>query len=330
MRLVGDPEADTLVEQLFARQQSSQLYAFLELSEDQVERYDANPALRSFLLNKRMPPTWYNAEQAEHGQQFFKKYALDIMTLLGALPYCYAASPGNKAIYFSEKMRQKPGKRLLETAQFIIAVMDVGSFREDGKAIRFINKTRLVHALVRYSLQAKSPWDIRWGVPVNQEDMAGTNLAFSYIIVQGLVRSCYAIQHQEVEDFLHAWRYVGYQLNIHSDLLPASFAEAKVLEKTIKDRHIKKSAEGSSLTHDLIQHYKTSFPYIPAYLVDGQIRYFLGPEISSIVGLYPDTVKDTLVIGINKLKERINRIYTDPDSYKKMLRNHAILKAKYA
>ena len=67
------------------------------------------------------------------------------MTLLGAfaLPYCYAGSPGNKALFLSEKMRNSPGKRLADTAEVTIAVSTPGSF-ENGEAYFHINKTRII------------------------------------------------------------------------------------------------------------------------------------------------------------------------------------------
>ncbi len=67
---------------------------------------------------------------------------LEMMALLGAmsLPYCYAASPGNKALYLSDKMRNAPGKRLMDTASFVIAVLTPNSFGEHSTATIHINK----------------------------------------------------------------------------------------------------------------------------------------------------------------------------------------------
>ena len=254
------------------------------------------------------------------------------MTLLGAmsLPYCYAATPGNKAIYLTGKMRKSPGMRLLDTAHFIIEVLKEGSFESGGSGSFEVQRTRLVHALVRNMILNKTDWDIGWGLPVNQEDMAGTNLAFSYIILTGMQQSGFELSHKEREDFLYAWRFIGYQLRIDEWLLPADMAEAQELEKAIRTRHFRKSPEGSLLTSELIDHYRQSFPAVAAYFVDSQIRHFVGPEISELLGLQPEDTKDKIVNIINVIRKSINRTVVNPFSYQIMMRNHLKLKRKYS
>jgi hypothetical protein len=329
--MVGDEAVDNLVESIAGKNDFASIYGFLKLSEKDVLGYDKKHPVKDFLLTKRPIPAWYDENRIANGQQFFRKYAIDIMTLLGAksLPYCYAASPGNKAIYLTEKMLKVPGKRLTETAQFIIDVMRSNSFQKSGYGYIQINKTRLVHGLVRYYMNKKADWNLQWGIPVNQEDMAGTNLAFSYIILVGLEQSKYVLSDQDKEDFLYIWRYIGYQLHIDEELLPSNLSEAAALEHAIKVRNFKKSEEGVMLTAELINHYKNAFPFIPGLLVDSQIRYYLGPEISALLELKPEPFKDALMQKMNRLKEKINKVYVDPSAYDKMLRNHAVLKKKY-
>lgn len=331
MREAGDEGADALINTLSHSGQLQLLYPHLSFPLQADKASIDPPAIKAFLFSSRPKPSWYDPDRMLNGQRFFRKYALDIMTLLGSLslPYCYAASPGNKAIYLTEKMRKSPGKRLIETAHFIIGVMQEKCFDEDADGHILINQTRLIHALVRHHLLAKGQWNLAWGTPVNQEDMAGTNLAFSYIIVAGLKRAQFPVTEKEAEDFLFAWRYIGYQMYIDDELLPKNIAEAQALEQSIKARHVKYSEEGKSLTADLVTHYKNSFPTLPAFFVDGQIRYFLGPELSYYVGLKHQPYKDALVMMMNKMKEKINRSYVDSQSYDKMLKNHLQARARY-
>ncbi len=113
-RLLGDLEADRLIKDLFNRKGQSELYAILKLSESQISELNQSSPVNSFLLSARAKPEWYNEKKLSGGQQVYKSYASEIMTLLGvmALPYCYAASPGNKALYLSDKMRQSPGQTI--------------------------------------------------------------------------------------------------------------------------------------------------------------------------------------------------------------------------
>lgn len=331
MRLSGDEKADRIIRDVFSSNNGAALYPYFSLTSDQLDRFVELPNVNSFLREKRADPSWFKEERLQRGQQFFRKFALDIMTLLGALslPYCYAASPGNKAIHLTQKMRKSPGKRLLETAHFIITVMQENGFC-NGSATFEIQKTRLIHALVRYMIQTKGSWDESWGVPVNQEDMAGTNLAFSFIVLRGLETSRYRIDHADREDFLHTWRYIGYQLHIDESLLPATYDEAADLENAIKARHFRHSTEGTLLTRELIEHYKESFPAVAGFFVDSQIRYLVGAEIADLLGIDQSKFKDAFVIALNRIREKFNSWFVNPYSYEIMIRNHYKLKQKYS
>lgn len=332
MRQVGDEVADNLVSGIFARGNEKVLYSWLAQPPESIQRQSGDRELKTFLLEYDVFPDWMDHQKFVAGQRFFKRYALDIMTLLGAmsLPYCYAASPGNKAIYATEKMRKKPGKRLLDTAQFIISAMKEDGYSHSGHSFFEIRKTRIIHALVRYSIRMRGVWDAAWGVPVNQEDMAGTNIAFSYIPVVGLEKSGYRLAGEEKESFLYTWKVVGSMLGIHADLLPETMPEASALEEAIRVRHFKPSQEGAALTRDLIDHYKTSLPSVAALLVESQIRYLVGPQISSYLELKPDSLKDKMIGGLNRLRESVNRRFVNPYSYEMMLRNHEQLRRRYS
>jgi len=325
-RQISDVNADALAHHFFEMKAQSTVYQHLQMTSKQVVK-ENNPALKKFLCTARPAPQWFDPARLVRGQKVFEKYALPIMTLLGglALPYCYAGSPGNKALYFSEKMRQSPGKRLADTADFILSVCTPRSFEENEGSFS-INRTRLIHAIARYHIRKKEGWDLQWGMPINQEDMAGTNLAFSYIVLTGLQKSAHVLSDQEKEDFLFLWRYIGYQLHISQDLLPGSFSEAMELERVIRTRHFKKSMEGEILTRELLQYYKSVVKTIDGYLLDSQIRYWLGDSVADCLGLPEHPVKDKIVQTINSFRELGNLFGTNANSYKQMLEQHHRLK----
>jgi hypothetical protein len=329
-RLEGDDKADLLIQTLWASNKSSLLYDALNTDDAILSQIGTKNEVTSFILEARQKPTWFDLDKIQSGQQVFKKYALDIMTLLGALslPYCYAASPGNKALALTQKMRKSTGKRLVETADFIIKVLIPGSLAEGGFGHLQINKIRLVHALARYYV-GKANWDKAWGVPINQEDMAGTNLAFSYMILVGLARTGFKLEQKEEDDFLYVWRYIGFQMHIDDKLLPTSKLEASKIESKIRQRHFKYSEEGATLTAELIQHYKQYFPAVPAYFVDAQIRYLIGSQISDFLGLQKEPFKDEILKSLNMVQESLNQFYTNKNAYRTMLANHEVLKKRF-
>ncbi len=327
-RQIGDVSADALVNHFFERNQQQELYSYLGWSVSIVDKQE-DGTLKDFLINRRSLPEWYDEARINAGQKIFEKYAMPIMTLLGglSLPYCYAGSPGNKALYLSDKMRKSPGKRLSDTADFILAVSTPGSFMQKVSVGQFhINKTRLIHSIARYYLLKRTDWKHEWGLPINQEDMSGTNLAFSYLILLGLQKSAWMLSGREKEDFLYLWRYIGYQLHIDIQLLPATTQEAVLLERTIRRRHFKKSIEGLELTQELIQYYRSVAPSREATLIESQMRYWLGPEVAEYLGLPIQPIKDRAVESLNAFREMTNLFQINTNSYNEMLRNHKQLK----
>lgn len=326
-RFVGDRPADQLVKALFSRNLQHELYTSIQLTATQIVNAGNSTTTTSFLNSKRSEPEWFQPKRLESGQHVFETYAVEIMTLLGvmALPYCYAGSPGNKALYFSEKMRNSPGKRLIDTADFIISVSGSGSLVTGSAGHIQINKTRLIHAIARHYV-SKNDWSLDWGVPINQEDMAGTNLAFSYVTLVGLLKSGFVLSTKEKEDFVYLWRYIGYHLGINEQLLPATYKEAQTLTEVIKQRNFRSSDEGIVLTRELLRYYRSVAPAGKARFIESQVRYFLGPEVSGYLGLAPDYLKDRIAGFINSIQEVRNFLSVPEGGYRMMMEGHEALK----
>lgn len=328
-RKQGDLTADRLVESIFSNNAQSQLYQVLKLPEIETAKLPPSP-IKKFLLSRRTIPSWFDAKRINKGQQLFDRYALEMMTLLGvmALPYCYAASPGNKALYLSDKMRNAPGKRLLDTASFVIAVLTPGNLDAHATGHFHINKVRLIHALSRHFIKQHPDWNMAWGVPINQEDMAGTNLAFSYVILLGLQQSGFDLSKKEREDFIFTWRYIGYLLHIDQDLLPTTLSEASQLTAVIKKRNFKRTEEGIVLTSELLKFYQSNLPTWQARLVESQIKYHLGKEVAGYIGLPGDFVLDKISSFMGEFQSLKNMLSVQGNSYHKMLSRHLMLSQK--
>lgn len=327
-RLQGDAVADALIATTFSKGKQSTLYALLKMEEEEVTR-QSDTAIKKFLSSQKATPEWYDAKRIKNGQRLFQHYASEMMALLGvmSLPYCYAASPGNKALYLSDKMRNSPGKRLMDTAAFVIEVLTPGSL-DDGKSHIAISKVRLIHALSRYYLTQQPQWSMKWGVPINQEDMAGTNLAFSYVILLGMQQSGFILSAKEKEDFLFTWRYIGYLLNIDEDLLPTTFTEARQLTDVIKKRNFRKTEEGIQLTNELLGYYQMNVPSWQGVLIRSQVRSYLGDEVAGYVGIQRDRLRDRITSSLRSFQSLQNMLMVKEGSYQKMLFQHSLLKKK--
>ncbi|TAG59969.1 MAG: DUF2236 domain-containing protein [Cytophagales bacterium] len=217
---------------------------------------------------------------------FYQKKENYILQLLGllSLPYCYAAADGAKVLFQTARMYSDVEKRLTETALFIKNLMDLKAFEPEGLGKIQLFKVRIMHAAARFYLQ-KSNWNLSLGIPVNQEDLAGTNLSFSLIVIRGLRKMGFSIKYEEQLAYINYWNYVGSMLGLESELLPKTGKDAIDLEKNIRLRHFKKSKEGIELTNSLLQcFYKLNDEKeIKNNEISGFMRYLLGNEVSNIL-----------------------------------------------
>ncbi len=300
-RLQADPAADEPVRAFFAAGRASEVYEVLRRKPEQLMHQ--TDELSVFLRSTRGQPAWLDAKKMRTAQALFKAHTAAIMGVLGAfsLPFCYAAAPGNKALYLSDKMRKAPGKRLMDTAQFVQEVCQPAT----PEAFIFaINRTRLIHAIARWHLHSHG-WNMQWGEPINQEDMAGTNLAFSYLVLLGLQQSGILLTPFEKESFLHLWRYIGFQLHIDEALLPDSFAAARTLTTHIRARNLQHSPEGAALAQELILFYQSLTGAKDVRAIEAQLAWYLGREVSGYLGIrispniyrFVDLVQQTNVLA---------------------------------
>ena len=82
--------------------------------------------------------------------------------------------------------------------------------------------------MVRAGLLARPDWRVeQWGIPINQSDTLGTNLLFSIGFIEGSKQWGLRFTHREVDAIIHLWRYIGYLIGIHEDLLPVDEESAQ-------------------------------------------------------------------------------------------------------
>ncbi|MBS0000334.1 MAG: DUF2236 domain-containing protein [Cyclobacteriaceae bacterium] len=331
-RQSSDRQADRIVEIAMQAGKAHFLYETVSLPLDKLNGFSSeDPGINSFMHQKQVMPVWVDEDQLKRAAEFYRSYALEIMMLLGAvsLPSCYAASPGNKVLYLSEKIRKKPGKRLLETASFVIAISERNAFDENGPGYPAVQQVRLIHAMARHFILKSGKWDNVWGIPANEEDMLGTNLAFSYTVLKALKASGFRLKEEDLNAYLHLWKWVGYLIQIDETLLTDRMEEAEQLDLIIRERHFKKNPEGAALTRSLIEHYREALPGGLGFLVESQIKYFVGPEVGEMLGLRSSFPQDMIVRSLSDIVGVFNRNLPHKPTYRKMMKDHQRLKKMY-
>ena len=213
-------------------------------------------AFFTFYLDKAQE---YDESDLRSAQDFFEEKGDLYLAMLGfyALPYCYAFADGAQVLVRSNRILDQIGERLGETASFVLEIFRPGAFSVEDQAYLVCAKVRLIHALSRYFiLTYAKDWELAFGQPVNQEDMLGTNLAFSHIVLRGLAKMGAAPLEKEYESVLSYWKWIGELMGIETQFWPTTTKEAFELDKLIRKRHLKSSEAGQRLVKGLLHFYQ--------------------------------------------------------------------------
>jgi hypothetical protein len=310
-RQSGDPQADEFIKHVFAdvvkKQQLQQWMGGNSGTEHLSSLNIAYPGF-SFIDNAADLPPWAQLRTMKAGAAFFARHSEIIMSLLGllSLPYCYTAANGAMVLYLSELMRKQTTKRLYDTAVFVWEIMGQEAFSKDGNAYEEILKVRIMHAVVRYYTLQSGKWDHSWGFPINQEDMAGTNLSFSLIVIRGLRMLGFSVSQADQIAFMHIWAVVGYLSGLNEDLIPENSKMAQQLDALIRKRQFSLSPHGQELTRSLTDHILSmNKSKATANDILGLMRYLLGKEIADMLAIDAPELpayKLTLIRTLNLLK----------------------------
>ena len=261
MRQIGDPEADQAIAAVFA-ESNQQAQAVLNVIESLVRNgaptpENLPPALHGYLaMTSRVPPPVL--PRVKIGEDAFAEHGPEILCLLGcySLPAAYGARRGAQVLVRTGQLTERTHHRLMVTSQMVLDVMGPGGLALGGRGIRTAQKVRLMHAAIRHLLlhSTRAPWDLAdLGLPINQEDLAGTLMTFSWQIMDGLSQLGLPLEAEEQEAYLDSWKAVGHLMGVHPTLIPQNIADAKILTDTIERRQIAASPEGKDLAQALLQ-----------------------------------------------------------------------------
>jgi ER-bound oxygenase mpaB/B'/Rubber oxygenase, catalytic domain len=278
LRAVGDPPVDELVARFPA--DAAEAGAILRRLFESGGMSPGHPLIAAY-AQMPLETVDHDPEQIERGQQLFQLFAPEILLVLGAssLPLAYAAGDGVQVVHRARRLKEEPIRRLCDTAQMVINVMRPGQLVPGGVGWNSARKVRLVHALVRRSMthNPAQPWDADLGVPINQEDLAGTLLSFSVVVLDGLGRMGAQISSADASAFMAAWAYVGRLLGMQPELTERLSQDPVRLAREIGARQYRATPEGRELVAQLLGAIDTLL-HIPGYAA-GLSRFFLEDSV---------------------------------------------------
>lgn len=334
-RAKGDPTADNVIAAIIsAGEQKHVSEVFMKLVRN--DGYSPGlftdlppsvhqPVLDYFEQTKSLPD-WADPSLIRQAEEVFSLYGPEIFMLLNvkSLPLCYTCAKGAKVLFETGRLVEHNGKidplarRLMETAQMIMNVMQPGGLSAGGKGIVTMQKIRLIHASIRYFLKhPRNPdhqWDVAvYGEPINQEDLAGTLMSFAPVILSGLKQLDISLTDAQIAAYSHCWQVVGHMMGIEKELLPDSFEDGWSLTIAILKDQAAESSDGKALTQSCINFMQYILPgnlfdEVPAFL----IRHFMqdiaqdtGLDLAGFIGVDPhENLTDDLAL---RLTEHLTR-----------------------
>lgn len=298
-RLQGDPPADAVIESVATQSGHPGVGLLMRwLGSAEEHGFDQAPVVQEFMHTYALLPTWADRRKMEIAMRFFRNNEALVQLILGcySLPYCYAGADGARVLWLSQRIHADTRKRLEETGEWVLGMMKNQDW-ETGKAQRRTLKIRLMHAAVRWYMVHGGQWDMSWGYPINQEDMAATNLAFSYIVIRGLRKTGTVMTNEEEDAYLHQLNVAGYLLGVTDDLLARNLHEAFHIERAITRRQFRASEQGGELTHALLRTMENLSPPHLRNLPAAQMRFFLGDELADLLTI-PKVVTEKRLVGL--------------------------------
>jgi hypothetical protein len=279
LRSFADPEAEHCVYELHRLYGDNDFHAqFHQLTTNDAVMPAGLPKVADDFFEKfhRLPipdgkPV--DMHRIRAGQKVFLDHSFlsCVALLLKSVPEGYQATCLTAILHRTRGLDDHTYLRLLGVLQMVVNVCCVGGFEPKGEAIITANKLRLLHAGIRYIVAKKLPdYRARFGEPVNHEDMLGTIMGFSLLVVDGLQRLGVPLSAKHADDYYYVWTVFAQVMGIHppgnrddTSFVPQTLDEAREFYRSYARRHYKAAAEnpeGVELTAHLLGMVRSLLP----------------------------------------------------------------------
>ncbi|RZF51242.1 DUF2236 domain-containing protein [Acinetobacter halotolerans] len=256
------------------------------------------PELTTFFDLVQQTPSWYEQSKIDAALKFTYRLGANNGFILRDLSlmtgYMY---PGfNQPLVLTGALNKQAGTRLAETTKWWVDITEQDGFERFSKGFTSTIYVRFIHSLVRHQLQKSEKWDAEtWGVPINQYDQAMTNIAFSGVVLIGIRALGIFPNQQEVDSFLHFWKYAGWLMGIDEKWLVDKESDGWKLIYWMQFAHPQSDASsislGSSLSKEPFERqyrYLGTFQQKLAYRQHLEMtQFFIGRKKMKKLGLAP-------------------------------------------
>jgi hypothetical protein len=182
---------------------------------------DAPAPLRELFAVVDDVPGWVDFDLLNEGGRVFRRFgrtASDVLTQFALIGSYRFAGPNDLLVETGGLTGPSTRRRLAETQHWTIAASGHDAMRRDGAGFRLTVHVRVMHALVNHQFEPR--WDVeRWGLPINQADLASTLGLFNAVQLLGVRMLGVRVSRADSRAFMHLWKYIGWLMGVDEDWL---------------------------------------------------------------------------------------------------------------
>ncbi|MFI0237885.1 oxygenase MpaB family protein [Streptomyces sp. NPDC016845] len=184
---------------------------------------DAPTPLRDFFASVDPVPDWVDFDLIDEGGRVARRFgrsAADVLLQLALIGSYRFDGPPRLLVGTGGLLGDSALRRIAETQKWATAVTAPDALRRSGEGFRLTVQVRLMHALVNHAYEHDDRWDTaRWGLPINQSDLASTLGLFNAVQLFGVRLLGVRVSRAESRAFMHLWKYVGHLMGVDADWL---------------------------------------------------------------------------------------------------------------
>ena len=221
--LIGDPLAETMMEDLssVSRQEQALLFQAALQEQDWDSLADAPSSAKEFFEDTEKVPDWVDFDSFIPGIRMFHRNShLILGAFVGGTLVEGFATNISKSFFISGRLRDQGVRRLRQNNRHMIEIFMPDGLTREGDGWKLSVRIRLVHAQLRRLLGTSDEWDCdAWGLPISSAHLGYAITAFSARLLDHMKRLGAEYTDEERESLMSVWRYTGHVMGIPSTIL---------------------------------------------------------------------------------------------------------------
>lgn len=220
--MVGDPEADAMMDELSAlpvRDAHRYIEAGMESDEEVLK--DAPPVVVKFFDGLDNPPDWLDPSTFTPGIRMFHRNSRVVLVgFVGGVLVEGFATNISKSFFITGRLRDQGVRRLKQNNRHMVESFLPGGLDRQGDGLKLSVRVRIIHAQIRHLLKQSDDWDTdAWGLPLSSAHLGYSITAFSARLLKHMKGLGATFDEEERASFMAVWRYIGYLMGIPESIL---------------------------------------------------------------------------------------------------------------